>query len=219
MTRRYVGTRALPIPADFKARAKAAKNADLCERYGVSEATIRKWRKQAKIPGTAKGPPLKPREPMATFPDFLVRVRTMNYVQLARHYKVGKDTIRRMCKREGVTPAVVRTPRPRKERAPRDTYAWPKARRTFNYAGPRGAMHGAPLRRDSSLEGRAADVLRRLTFVFRCGESGAADQAGDFWRYGNVVLTGPELVERARRHGFDPDEWARLSTLQHECRA
>lgn len=128
--------------------------------------------------------------------DLADNAATMTTSALARHYRVHHDTVERWLADTGVTPAARR-----RAQKPR-----PKA---VSYAGPKSAFVGT-LPRDASLEGQAADVLRRLTFVYRCGETGAADQKGRFWRYGNAVLTGPELVERAKRHGFDPEGWKRV---------
>jgi hypothetical protein len=53
--------------------------------------------------------------------------------------------------------------------------------------------------------------LRRICAVYRCTETGRADPKGKFWRFGNAVLTPDELIARAERKGWDPEEWRRVA--------
>lgn len=57
----------------------------------------------------------------------------------------------------------------------------------------------------------AARHLGRICPTYRCRENGQADPTGDFWRYGRVVLTPDEMIERAKRHGYEPDAWRKLA--------
>lgn len=88
-----------------------------------------------------------------------------------------------------------------------------KAKRS-GYAGPKSAFTGR-LPADDSAEGRAADFLRRETraAIYRCNERGAVPERGEkrFWRYGNVVLAGAEMIERAERRGFCADGWREIA--------
>lgn len=51
--------------------------------------------------------------------------------------------------------------------------------------------------RDMSPTGIAADYLKRFTAVIRCDINGRPLPDGFFWRYGRVVLTDEQLIERA----------------------
>lgn len=51
----------------------------------------------------------------------------------------------------------------------------------------------------------AADFLRKFSPIYRCNERGRADVgegAKRFWRYGNVILTPDELMQRAAAKGW-----------------
>lgn len=61
-----------------------------------------------------------------------------------------------------------------------------------------------------SIEDSAANYLRRTAPVWRCRSDGQFDHRGNNWRFGRAVLTGEDLIERARRKGFDPDAWRRI---------
>jgi hypothetical protein len=128
----------------------------------------------------------------------------MHFTALLRHYGRNEKTVRRWLNEAGIKPrepgwrgtGVVRAPKPKLTHV------------------PGRVIYGAPPRlaeRKTGLEEDAAQHLRRLTFVFRCGPKGDADQRGKFWRYGNAVFTGAELIARAERHGFDPDAWRRVA--------
>lgn len=62
--------------------------------------------------------------------------------------------------------------------------------------------------RDWTLHGCAAEHLRKYAATYRCTETGQADQHGEFYRYGNAVLTPDELLRRAERLGWERERWA-----------
>lgn len=191
------------VPPDLGANAKTLCQEDLARLYRCGGSTIRKWLAEAGI--TAAAPVMNTKKPLpADLPEMAAR---MGRNALARHYKVSYNTMVRMLADAGLE-AFKAQPVPR---APNTGYRnMPAARKRFRQARTRvGANH---LVRDLSTEGQAADVLRRYAAVYRCTERGAADRKGDWWRDGNVVLLGSELIDRARRHGFDPDGWRHLAT-------
>lgn len=57
----------------------------------------------------------------------------------------------------------------------------------------------------------AAQHLQKFAPVFRCDERGEANPKGEFWRYGNTILTESEMLERAERKGWDANAWKRLA--------
>lgn len=60
---------------------------------------------------------------------------------------------------------------------------------------------------------KAADYLAAFdrTPVFRISDDGRPHPKGTMWRYGTVRLTTEEMIAKAKRKGFDPDEWRRLA--------
>lgn len=61
--------------------------------------------------------------------------------------------------------------------------------------------------------GRAADFLRVHDRVpmYRCDDIGRATPKGEFWRYGNAVLADADVIAKAKRKGWDENEWRKLS--------
>lgn len=186
------------VPADLGARAKTMCQEDLARHYSCGRATVRRWLADAGI-SAAQGVYAKKTPTPADLPEMAAR---MGRNALALHYGISYNTIVRMLADAGLE-AVKTQPAPRPQ--PTGYRKMPVARKRTHI----GANH---LVRDASTEGQAADVLRRLAAVYRCTEKGAADPKGGWWRYGSVVLAGAELIERARRHGFDPDAWRTIST-------
>jgi hypothetical protein len=113
---------------------------------------------------------------------------------LAKHYGVSVDTITRWRRVAGL------------RRFPVTSTAH------FRSPGLSAAMTRG--RRDETLAGRAVDHLRRYGPVYRCREDGEPDFAGRFWNRGGHVLTDDDVIQRARRLGFDPDSWRRLAPDQ-----
>lgn len=194
------------VPADLGAMAKKLCQEDLARHYRCGRATVRRWLAEAGI-AAAPGVYNKKTPVPADLPEMAAR---MGRNALALHYGLSYNTIVRMLADAGLE-AVKAQPTPR---PPVTGYRkMPTAKKRF-YQGRTqiGANHRT---RDSSTEGEAADFLRRETraAIYRCSETGRVPDCKaelTHWRYGNVVLTGAELLERAKRHGFDPDAWRRI---------
>lgn len=60
---------------------------------------------------------------------------------------------------------------------------------------------------------RAADFLRVHDRVpmYRCDDIGRAAPKGEFWRYGNAVLPDADVIAKAKRKGWDENEWRKLA--------
>lgn len=65
--------------------------------------------------------------------------------------------------------------------------------------------------RDMSEAGQAAYFLKRLGPVVRCDEHGKTEGAHTHWRRGSFILTGEEIIDRALRNGWKPDEWRKIA--------
>lgn len=131
---------------------------------------------------------------------------------LAAHYGKHHMVIRRWLRVCGITPPAydqrgVKRPRQSKPfvRSVPERKPAPKGRTVLPAAARQAAL-------PSGREEEAAQHLRRTyPSVFHCNETGRADLKGKFWRCGNAVLTPEEMIERAVRHGWDPDAWMRIA--------
>ncbi|UIJ43705.1 hypothetical protein LZK98_11450 [Sphingomonas cannabina] len=153
--------------------------------YGVGENTITRWRKLTGI--VRMGPVVR-----ALPEDF---ARLANYKtrgDLAKHYAVSADTVTRWRRAAGLPRFPVTS--------------------AVHFRGPGLSTALTRGRRDETLAGRAVDHLRRYGPVYRCREDGEPDFAGRFWNRGGHVLTDDDVIQRARRLGFDPDDWKRLAS-------
>lgn len=154
-----------------------------------------------------RAPPPKPKIP--TPPDLPELAAKMGRNALALHYGISYNTIVRMLNDAGIEALQTQAPpRPvERRRIP------PSQLR--GYSGPKSAFVGQ-LPRDHSAEGEAADFLRRETraALHRCDDKGRWTETAakrTHWLYGGrVLLSGPELIERARARGFDSRQWSRL---------
>lgn len=186
------------VPPDLAANAKTMCQEDLARLYRCGRSTIRKWLAEAGI--TAAAPVMNTKKPLpADLPEMAAR---MGRNALARHYDVSYNTMVRMLADAGLEAF----------KAPVTARQGVTGYRKMTGVAKRVHMATGHVSRDISTEGQAADVLRRYAAVYRCTERGAADPKGDWWRYGNVVLAGGELIERAQRHGWNPDAWQHLAT-------
>jgi transposase len=193
------------MPDDFKEHAPTAKNPDLAARYSTSITMIQRWRREAGIRGTAKanrkGRRPKMRAPMPD--DFAELARTHFNHQLCKKYGVGMKLVSRWRAECGVAYERPHPPPkpPRQPKPPRERKSKPGV---INSMG-RGHCVGFAPPRDTTLEGQAAEVLRRLAPCYRCDEMGRQEtnRPKDHWRWGMVVMAPDELFARARSKGWE----------------
>jgi hypothetical protein len=204
-----------PMPEDFAELAATMTLRRLTKHFATNHRTVTRWAREAGItPRKGKRFTLIPLPE-----DFAVRAATMLHVDLCRHYGVHHRTVERWYAVAGLKP--YRPARPEKPTRETTGYRRMTGAQKRAYAGPKSAF-GNLLRRDDSLEGRAADFLRRFAAVYRCTEKGGVveDKARlTHWRYGNVVLDADALVERAMRKGWAPNAWRALLAIGGEMRA
>lgn len=201
-SRRRGGVKAEPVPADFHTHPTSTPNAVLTAIYGVSATKIGRWRKQAGITSTANRGG-RPRPKMAPPEDFATYATTVTNADLKAMHGVSESMISRWRRETGasyVRPKKLRQPKPKAEPKPR------KLPPSFleRMGKPKGQIFYIPPR-DTTLEGQAADVLRAYAPVYRCNECGRQDCAEArkrWWRYGNVILTPDELIQRAAAKGW-----------------
>lgn len=204
-----------PVPDDFRSTAPGRSRKWLQSHYRAGGAVVERWLAQTGITLATHRLDAKPCPA-----DFARVAPSLTRTGLCRHYGVNREAIARWLTETGTTAATYDNSAPKPGHSREGCYhRLPLAekrrralRRNDGYAGPKSAFVGR-LTHDDSLEGRAADHLRRLAAVYRCNERGGADQAGNRWRYGLAVLTGAELIERAVRHGFQPDAWRAIPAI------
>lgn len=204
IAKRNGGKQAMGIPADFKERGVGIMNRPLAEHYGVSLTTIGQWRRETNTPSTCsnKGVPRKIRRELPE--DFAHFGRLLGQGALKVHYGTGSDTIKRWRTESGVTysrpPKPVREPRPKRLKS--QPFKRQPAKRSIVSVMGRAHKTGFTIPPDTSIEGSAAQVLRALAPTYRCDKLGRQDRDGDFWRYGNALLTPDELLVRATAKGW-----------------
>lgn len=188
-----------PIPEDFAQQAASKSQKELREHYSVSWEICRRWYKEAGIPPAPRS--VRP-EYIPAPADFVEMCAKLYPAALARHYGVSHEKISRWIADTGALPRAYRRPKPQPIKRAKPS---PKGRMALP-AAPRQAA--AP----SGQEEEAAQFLRRFyPFVFHCNERGGANLKGKFWRCGNTVLTPEELIERAKRKGWNPSAWMEIA--------
>lgn len=193
-----------PVPADFAELAPTLSLRQLSKHYRAGIKVVQRW-----VTETGATPAYGVRFDARPVPDdFTTLAAKMFTSRLCAHYDCSPDAIKRWSRLTGVTPPKALPGRPGLRKSSRTA---PKIVRPAAYRPTKQGACFDTLRRDTSTEGLAADHLRRFCAVYRCTERGRADQQGSHWRYGNAVLTGAEMIERAERNGFDPEGWKRLA--------
>lgn len=143
--------------------------------------------------------------------DFVEIAATRNSHTIGKHYGVGERTVKRWLAQHGIvrTRATrlfdptkpVRVPKPVAAPAPK-----PRKAGVIHYR--QVTPRPLPDHRDNSRAGMAAQFLQRFGPVFRCNAEGRVDPRGTHWnRGGRTVLTDDEIIARAERNGWRPDQW------------
>ena len=199
-------SRLKPPPVDFAEQATKLTRKGLARHYGVKWRAIERWVCETGAEPQDRVAPV----PLAEKPaDFAAVAPTMILKDLMERYSRSHSVIRRWCRESGVVPLSF-------ERPQREPRAKPQPFHRVKAVPGQMVLPAAsrPIALKAGAEEEAAQHLRRhFPFVYRCTERGGADQRGKFWRVGAVVLTPRELVEKAKRYGFDPDRWRNLSIV------
>lgn len=185
------GRQRRPMPDDFREVAPGKSVNALMEIYSCGPGPIARWRKEAGIEAVrAVTAPKSPRRETRAVPDsFALVARGMTMKQLRERFGASESLVRRWCAEAGVEPR-------------RAGYAY------FRQVQPRAL----PDARDCSRAGLAAQYLQKFGSVVRCDAEGRVDPRGTHWlRGGRFVLTDEEIMDRARRNGWDPDAWMEIA--------
>lgn len=182
-------------PADFGEHAHIENNKQLAQRYACGTKVIARWRIEAGIPVPYFKPQGQTKTPV---PDgFRLAAPQMTRTELRDRYNVGIALVDRWLRECGISA--------RREQR--------NALRVVASMGKRKVASAmvAPVYRDMSLVGRAAEHIRPLAPIVRCDEDGRINPSGKFWlRGGRYIKTDAEVLDLAYRKGFDPDAWKRL---------
>ena len=117
--------------------------------------------------------------------DFAQRAAVMYRRQLIEHYNCGDSILRRWIARSGIEPIAA----PRKL-IPRVVRSGHEPKRAWVAPVVFREVHDV-----------AAHTLRTAGWiVFRCDDRGRAKDGGGFFRVGNVVCDGDELLARAAKY-------------------
>jgi hypothetical protein len=192
-----------PMPADFAAVAPTKTFLQLRLHYRAGAGVISRWLSEAGVECLRVRPSWELVPPPA---DFAEIAPTMTRSELTRHYDASQRAVRRWLKTTGIEPA--------KRSSAVTGYRKAPVAQKRNWIRRDLVISQNHVTRDDSLEGRAADHLRAFAPVYRCDERGRFAGGGPSWRYGSVVITGEELVERAIRRGFDPEAWRAIPAFQ-----
>lgn len=174
----------IEAPADFAEMYNTLPSQKaLASHYRTTCARIRSWMKQSDIVPRPQSPPPAKLRPIPD--DFAQVAPHLSRYAISRHYRTEYKVVDRWLRESGVKPG-----------QRQHSFGTPR----MTLAPSRGT--GKPMlaiTRTTSIYDDAADILRRFAPVNRCNENGKYQQAGDFWRYGQIRLTPDELLERAAR--------------------
>lgn len=180
-----------PLPIDLaEMREKLGSIRKLAAHYGVSDHTVKKWMAKASLPD----------RPKCVIPDDLIDVRKRlgGARNVAAHYGVSRTTVDRWVAELGL-PDLRFTTEYRERARVTATKRHAKAKKFHRRMPPNGSPTLHRLN-NYSIHDEAADILRPHFPVYRCGKTGLHDPKGKFWRVGNVVCDGDELLVRAAKY-------------------
>ena len=184
------GGRSLPIPEGFAAFAEHKGWREICPVYGISRATLTIWRRETAI---AQGA----RFAWSNDDDGYLRAnyRALPVGDIAAKLNRTIASVKTRAKKLGL--------QGRSKPAFQPQYGFMRDRKP-NVSG----------RVQSSADMAAAFIRAHdRTAIYRTNQDGAPNPKGDHWKYGygSLVLTEGELLAKAERKGWQPDEWKKLA--------
>jgi hypothetical protein len=167
-------------PPDFVKIEASMSRAELAKHYHASNRVILRWAEESGCGRRKQGPsiPVNLRQVPEGFAEL---APTKTKTQLGEIYKASHLIVNRWLAEAGVKAATARP----------------------NIISQMGRVRspGIAQIRTTSLYDDAADTLRRERFmVNRCDLIGKFSLSGRYWRVGNSLLTGDQLLARAARY-------------------
>jgi hypothetical protein len=188
-----------PVPADFAKWAKVETNEQLKVRYCTGSGALARWRNETGIHGKGrKG--CRPTNYKPTPADFAELAPTMTRRELMHRFGIGDFVLKRWL-HEARTDYRAEEVRSARVRAAR-------SRPAAHYGSHKNYVLDS---RDGGIHSRAQSFLQRIGPVFRCTETGQPSPRGSHFMVWGRVLTPDDMMERAKRRGFDSDEWRRAA--------
>jgi hypothetical protein len=183
------------MPPDFAEIAPSLTRKALMSHYRVQHRAISRWLVEAGIRRVGQH--------ITTNPvpgDYATSAPTMTKTEIMAQYGVSHNVVDRWARETGVHP-YKRPVRPKVEA--------PKTGKVSKMGVGRRFVPSQPL---SGSEEEAAHYLRRrYPAVYHCDQEGRANPKGKLWLCGARVLTGAELIAKAKDNGWDPDAWKRIA--------
>lgn len=184
------GPKTFPMPPDLAERAKHMTRAELCAHYGASDSQIDRRLHQLGI--KAKKHPTSHR--LVLPENYREQLRTMTNAQLELEWGVVERTIQYIRAAEGI-------------------------RSPGHVAPVRGQARIARMSVSATVPSETADLaarhLQRKGYVPVCRmtvfNTRGVRHERDTWMVGRVEMATSEMVDLAKRKGFDPDEWRVLA--------
>jgi len=139
----------------------------------------------------------------STYNDIAEMCKVMTVRQLTEHYGRSEDAVRKALAKRGLSAVYVRNPlhmrKEKQRKAVQKNY-------TDNW-GKRPQVSG----RVETYADQAANFLRKECAVYRCKEDGKPDWTASHWRFGRRVMTEEELINTAKRKGWNGDQWGSMA--------
>jgi hypothetical protein len=182
-----------PIPDDFDAIQNRHTIAELRVIYSASSCTISRWfRLSGAVHDRARkpAPPKAPRAPKG----FAAYAAVESKAALMARYEIAHKRLTDWLAEVGVTPPLWKAD----ARKPRV--------KTVSFGRMGRLPHVSERVAVTSIYEQARDYLATALRcpIYRCDfPSGSPNQTGHYWRVGNVIVPPADLLDRAKRKGFD----------------
>lgn len=180
----------LPVPAGYDPSIPLRAAA---MRYGVSRATLGRWRRELGYTGKAGA-----QDPWTSVEDQQLKANfnTLSYPQLADLIGRTASAVKSRAIALGLRKAATQW-----QRDTRAKFDGIRAKGTADLAADHVRCHD-----------RVA--------IFRCDENGLPNPKGAFWKYGygSLVLSDNEMIAKAERKGWKADAWRELAPSSHGLR-
>jgi hypothetical protein len=183
-----------PMPADFPQVAPGKSIRWLARHYSARNEVIMRFFEESGALRLYQVPSV--RKPVPD--DFAEFAPIESSRELTVRYETSSDTVARWRREKGIpAPHFVHT----EETKPKRHYRRAVEQRLSIVMD----------NRDGSEASRAQSWLQRFYPVWRCDPEGTFNPKGTHFRCDGIIRTSDEMIERAKRKGFDQDEWRRAA--------
>jgi len=137
--------------------------------------------------------------PRHAMSDLAERAESMTAAELAAYYGCDPSAVCKRLKAAGITARQLT----RQERVEKSAASLERGRARAAITNRYRHWQATTIRKAmvSDVE-LAADHLRKCAPVYRCTETGMANQGGKHWRYGSLILSDDQIIEKAKGKGW-----------------